>query len=356
MLEFVYNIRMRIATNKEQQQWNNLLANNPDGGEVFQAQEYAEVKQFSGWKPHYLISSTGVAITVQAKNVPFLGMLWHVPRGPGIANTGELLPLVNELKEYVKTNHKQVFAIKIEPAILETDENLSALTGHGLIKVRAIQPNHSTVIVDTSGSVEDVLMSLNQKGRHAIRRAERDGVIAKPVDCTTESMQAMYKLLCDTAAGKFNTRPESYYYAYWKLFAENGTGQLFFAYVEGKIVAGAYAMYIGKKGTYKDGASVHDRTVYGASHLLQWEVIKWMMARGVTEHDLCATPHSRDIRDESNPYYGLGRFKTSFSKQVTDFVGAYDIVLKPLTYRLWSPIGASLTVRLNSLIHHQYWY
>ena len=347
---------MRTATTEEKQQWNTLLANNPDGGEIFQAKEYAEVKRLGGWQPHYLIASSGIALTIQAKNVPFLGTLWHVPRGPGVSSTAELLPLIDELRDYAKANHKRVFAIKIEPALLETDENLSALSGAGLIKVRSIQPNHSTVIVNTSGSTEDVLMSLNQKGRHAIRRAERDGAIAKPVDCTKENMQTMYKLLCDTAAGKFNTRPEEYYYAYWKLFAEHGTGQLFFAYVNDTVVAGAYAMYIGAKGTYKDGASIHDRTVYGASHLLQWEVIKWMMSHGVTEHDLCATPHSRDIRDESNPYYGLGRFKTSFSKHVTDFVGAYDIVLKPLTYRLWSPIGASLTVRLNSMIHHQYWY
>lgn len=347
---------MRQASHEEIIRWNELLAGNPDGGEIFQAQEYAEAKRTSGWQPHYLVSSAGIAITVQAKKVPFIGTLWHVPRGPGVANTKQLLLVINELSDYVRANHKNVFTIKIEPPLLETEKNLTTLSSAGYIKNRAIQPNSSTVLVDTSGTLDEILASLNQKGRHAIRRAERDGVIAKPVDCTTENMKLMYNLLKDTAAGKFNTRPEQYYYDYWGLFAENGAGQLFFAYVDDKVIAGAYAMHIGQKGTYKDGASTRERSVYGASHLLQWEVIKWMKSRGVTSHDLCATPHSRDIKNRDNPYYGLGRFKTSFNKHVTDFVSAYDIVIKPLRYRLWNPVGASLTVRLNSLIYHQYWY
>ena len=115
-------------------------------------------------------------------------------------------------------------------------------------------------------------------------------------------------------------------------------------------------MYLGEKGTYKDGASIRKRNAYGASHLLQWEIIKWMKANNVTSYDLCGVPPSDKILDESHPHYGLGRFKTSFNKQVTDYIGAYDLVVKPISYKLWARIGERATLRLHSARFGEYWY
>src|SRR5690606_14205241 len=100
-----------------------------------------------------------------------------------------------------------------------------------------------------------------------------------------------------------------YHKEFWRSFEEAGIGQMFFAYYEGRIVAAAYALVFGKKSTYKDGASVREKTAYGASHLLQWEVIKWAKSRGSTWHDLCGSPPSDQIKNPDHPHYGIGRFK-----------------------------------------------
>ena len=116
-------------------------------------------------------------------------------------------------------------------------------------------------------------------------------------------------------------------------------GQMFFACFEGQIIAGAYAMVFGKKSTYKDGASVRKKTTYGASHLLQWRVIEWAKSMGATLHDFCGSPPSEEINNPDHPHYGIGLFKTSFSKHVVDYVGCYDFVINPTKYKIWIKFG-----------------
>ncbi|HEU0266666.1 MAG TPA: peptidoglycan bridge formation glycyltransferase FemA/FemB family protein, partial [Candidatus Saccharimonadaceae bacterium] len=103
-------------------------------------------------------------------------------------------------------------------------------------------------------------------------------------------------------------------------------------------------------------ASIREKVVYGASHLLQWEMIKWMMAHGAEVYDLCGTPPSDRIHDPTHPFAGLARFKTSFNKHVTDYVGCYNLPVKPLRYKLWKTIVERAVLRLHRLRNHTEWY
>ena len=76
---------IRFATNDEVARWDNLIASNPDGGNVFQSYEIATVKQQSGWKPRFLVAGN-LAITVHERRVPGLGCLWYIPKGPGLTD------------------------------------------------------------------------------------------------------------------------------------------------------------------------------------------------------------------------------------------------------------------------------
>lgn len=345
---------MRVhSTSTPPANWNARILHNPDGGNIFQSFELAEQKKLGGWTPCF-VETGELAITVLEKLVFGLGKLWYIPKGPGITSVRELDELLPELKAFAKKQN--VFAIKIEPELIKKDETLADLMKLGLVKVRPIQPNFSTVLLDLSPDLDTIMARLNQKGRHAIRRAERDGVTVKRVDSNEENCRIMYDLLAETAAGSFRIRSYSYYKTFWQRYAGSELGQLFFAYFDGKVVAGAYAIAFGKKGTYKDGASVRERTVYGASHLLQWHVIKWMKEKDVTIHDLCGAPPSDQINNPDHPHYGIGRFKTSFNKEVTDYVGAYDIVIKPSAYKLWRKLGERIVTRLYDLRHHESYY
>lgn len=344
---------VRFATQTDIDHWNDHILANPDDGNIFQGFELAEQKKLGGWVPQFILAET-VAITVLEKTVLGLGKLWYLPKGPGVASVRELDELLVDLTQFADA--QGVFAIKIEPELLKTDETLASLLKLKLKKVRPIQPNFSTVLLDISDDLEMVMAHLNQKGRHAIKRALRDGVTTEPVEATDKNCEVMYQLLAATAAGSFRIRSYSYYKAFWQRYDRAGLGQLFFAYFDEKVVACAFAIAFGKKGTYKDGASVRERTAYGASHLLQWRIIEWMKTKGVRTHDLCGAPPSDQINNPDHPYYGIGRFKTSFNKEVTDYVGAYDIVIRPFQYRLWTEVGERIVTRLYSHLHHENYY
>lgn len=345
-------MEIRFANDTERNEWNARILANPDGGNVFQGNEFAEQKKLSGWKPRF-VTADAIALTIHEKSVFGLGKLWYLPKGPGITTVDGLRKLLPELSAFAK-NHG-VFALKIDPELEKTDDTFSALKGLGLLPVKNVQPE-ATVKVDLTPDIETIMASLNQKGRHAIRRAERDGVTVRQVETNDENSRIFFDLLSQTAAGSFGIRPYAYYQGFWQRYAAAGMGQMFFAYVDGQIVSAAYALVFGEKSTYKDGASVRERTVYGASHLLQWHVIHWAKERGSLDHDLLGVPPSDRKDDETHPFHKLGPFKTSFNKHITDFVGAYDMPLRPLQYKWWQRFGERLTKRLWYQKHHENWY
>lgn len=344
---------IRFATNDEQHNWNSHVLANPDKGNVFQGLEFAQQKQIGGWAPRYILAGD-VAVMALEKSVFGLGKLWYIPKGPGVSSVRELDKILPHLQQFALKNN--VFAVKIEPELIKTGETLVDLLKLRLVKVPPIQPSFSTVLLDISDDLDTVMASLNQKGRHAIKRAQRDGVTTQLADTTEENCRVMYDLLAKTAEGSFRIRSYDYYKTFWQRYTAADLGQLFFAYVDGTVVAGAFAIAFGEKGTYKDGASVRERTVYGASHLLQWRVIEWMKTKGVKTHDLCGVPPSDQIKNPNHQWYGIGRFKASFSKEVTDYVGAYDIVIKPLGYRLWQSWGERIVLRLHNMKYHENYY
>jgi lipid II:glycine glycyltransferase (peptidoglycan interpeptide bridge formation enzyme) len=342
---------VRFATKSEIDNWNNLIIANPDGGNVFAGYEFAMQKETGGYKAKFVIVDD-LAVTVLEKKFPALGKLWYLPKGPGITNASDLHRVLKEIEPITKKSG--AFAMRIESELPKTDQ--PALEEFGLSKTRHIIPNPSTITLDISTNLDVVLTNLPQKGRHAIKRAQRDGVTVELVESTEENCQIMYKLLSDTAEGQFGIRSYEYYRSFWQRFATAGYGQMFFAYFEGQVVAGAYAMIYGKKSTYKDGASIRKRTAYGASHFLQWRVIEWAKSRGAMLHDFCGSPPSDEINNPEHPHYGIGLFKSSFNKTVTDYIGCYDYIINPKKYQIWIKFAEKVAQRLHYYKHRDSYF
>jgi len=341
----------RYATPEEIANWDALIIANPDGGSIFSSKEYAEQKKQQEYRTLYVMVGS-LAVTILEKKAAPFGALWYLPKGPNVDSTQELIATLKALRPLAKK--RGVFVIRVESELPRSVE--PTLARHGLRKAAAIIPNPSTITLDISDPLEDVLIKLPQKGRHAIRRAERDGVTVELVPANEKNSKKMYELLSETAQGQFGIRGYGYYKTFWRRFEKAGLGQLFFASFEGQIVAGAYAMTLGDKSTYKDGASIRQRTAYGASHLLQWKVIEWAKSRDVALHDFCGSPPSDEISNAEHPHYGIGLFKTSFNKTVTDYIGCYDEVLVPLAYTGWLKIGERVHRKLYHVRTNDYYY
>ncbi|MGH7218625.1 MAG: lipid II:glycine glycyltransferase FemX [Candidatus Microsaccharimonas sp.] len=341
----------RYATEVEISQWDSLILKNPDGGNVFASLEYSHIKRLQKYTPRYIIAGK-IAVTVLEKQTAPLGKLWYLPKGPGVTSAKQLFDTLKALKPLAKK--AGVFAVRVESELDRASR--ATIERHGLKKAAPIIPNPSTITIDISPSLEDILTGLPQKGRHAVRRAERDGVTVEKVAVTEKNAQIMYNLLAETAEGQFGIRSYNYYKTFWKTFEKAEIGQLFFAYFEGNVVAGAFAMVFGEKSTYKDGASVRQRTAYGASHFLQWNVIEWAKSQGALVHDFCGSPPTDEISNPNHPHYGVGLFKLSFSKHVVDYIGCYDYILSPLRYAAWTKLGERVHRRFYYKQTKDYYY
>ena len=330
----------RFATAEEIENWDKHVTANPNGGNMLQSAAYASVKNGSGWKVRFLVLENGASASynlVLEKSFPLLGRLWYLIKGPDLEAAADLKAALEACAAFVRGRKLNVFTIKIEPDIVDSEEAQARLLEAGLVKAPNIQSNDSTALLDISGPEEAVFKAISSRARNAIRRAEREGCEVVRQEHGPETYRALYDLMADTvnAKGSMPLRSYEYYAAFWDEFCNRGQGNFFFTYEDGKPSVGAFVINYGAKATYKDGGSTQNRKQYGDSHLVQWAAIRRMQELGCREYDFCGTPPASRIKDKSHNLYGMGMFKTSFTKTVTDFVGCHDYVLSPLKHRLW---------------------
>lgn len=352
----------RFATDDERARWDDLVAANPGGGEVWQADDYLEHKRLGRYVPLRVIverhDAEPLAVGILTKRVPLLGAWWHVPAGPRPDTSGDPLAELDEVVTAIAdlAASRGAFLLKVEPRLAPTAEFHRFADEHGWVRHARIIPNDSTVLVDVSGSEEDVFRRIGKRARNSINRAKRDGIVVRRVSASDDNTRAFADLLAETAEGKFVMRIPDYYREFWKRFQSSGTGQLFFAERDGTLLAGAFVMRLGKTTTYKDGASLRDKQAYGASHILQWEALRWANEQGADTHDLCGAPPSEQADNPEHPLHGVGRFKRSFQPNITDYVGLYDVPLRRRAYRIWASVIERLARRLSLWIRKDPYY
>jgi lipid II:glycine glycyltransferase (peptidoglycan interpeptide bridge formation enzyme) len=329
---------MRESTAVELERWDELVAANPDGGQILQSRAWGEFKRAHRWAPRYLLSGDvhSVAVLMLRHQIPGLGELGYVPKGPGVNNVDELEALLHGLR----TRAGRAFAIKVEPEIEQSDAVVTALHRLGLEKARHdVQISRATIIVDLRPDDDALLASFKPKTRYNIRLAERRGVTVSPVPLEPDNIDTMYALMASTRdrAG-FTLRSKGYFSGYWRLHAAAGQGQLFFASLGDEVLAGVFATFLGTKAWYKDGGSTKEHSAVMAPHLLQWEVMRWLRARGIESYDLVAVPPATELHP-SHPLFGLYRFKSGFSERITEYVGTWDLPISRRRHAAWKAIA-----------------
>ena len=346
---------MRPASRNQIVRWDDLVAANPGGGQALQTRAWGEFKRRWGWQPSYWIAQSAgedVAVLFLRRHFVGFGDVWYSPKGPGVRHAAGLTDVLSD-----RTPMRGAFVIKVEPELEESPDEISALERAGLIKSPwDVQMSRATIIVDIDRDDDALLASFKPKCRYNIRLAARHGVEVKAVPMSAANIDIMYSLMAATQqrAG-FVLRGKRYFREYWELQEASGQGQLFFASWHAEILAGLYATFLGTRGWYKDGGSTKEHSDMMASHLLQWEVMRWLRDRGVRSYDLVAVPPSSNLT-ESHPLYGVYRFKSGFSEAITDFVGTWDLPLRPRTYRAWQRFGERAAQRLIWRLHHDFMY
>ncbi|GAA4366150.1 lipid II:glycine glycyltransferase FemX [Agromyces bauzanensis] len=254
-------------------------------------------------------------VLVFERNAEGFGTLQHLPRVSGLAPAD-----IPALTECIRAERGNAFATKIEVHQPRDDALVAAFESSVWLPTRASQYRHA-VVVETGSGEDEVLAAMKKRARAEIRVAERNGVTAGRVELTEENRRRMLHLVRKTEerTGAF-FRGACYLERVWTAFSEHERGQLYFAWHDGRVVAGAFVARYGRNAWYKDGGSLRDRPQLMASRLLQWEIIRDLAASGIERYDLGHVPPPAE---PDAPGQGVLTFKSAFARDVLEYMPAF---------------------------------
>jgi peptidoglycan pentaglycine glycine transferase (the first glycine) len=336
--------------------WNALISTLP-APHLLQSYEWGMVKQQYGWHPLFQTwkgpeGRPQAAALVLLRALPVAGFssrlrVLYVPKGPLLdwSNAGLRRQVLKDLAALAR--RQGAIFVKIDPDVVtgsgpadETSPQVDPAAEQVLADLHSLGWQYSqeqiqfrnTVLVDLAPDPDELLNRMKQKTRYNIRLAERKGVKIRPG--SRDDLPLLYRMYAETAVRDgFVIREEGYYRSVWETFMQAGKAQPLIAEVEGEPVAGVVLFYLEKRAWYMHGMSRPQHREKMPNYLLQWEAMLRAKAAGCLSYDLWGAP---EVFAESDPMWGVYRFKEGLGGTVVRTVGAYDFPVRPTLYTLYT--------------------
>lgn len=340
----------------DQQAWNSLISTLP-GAHILQTWHWGRVKAQFGWQPYqYIWQNESGAVLAAAqllqRTITIAGLatrlrVLYVPKGP-LMDWNDIILRQRVLVDLARLarQHRVIF-IKIDPDVyigqglpdqpggeedpsgLSVTQNLQAA---GWLQSTDQIQFRNTILVDLTADPQTLLARMKPKTRYNIRLAERKGVTVRRAGLA--DIPALYRMYAETSIRDgFVIRNEAYYKAVWATFIHAGYAEPLIAEVDGEMVAALIIYFFAGKAWYLYGMSRDCHREKMPNHLLQWEAIQRARQGGCNLYDLWGAP---DKFDETDPLWGVYRFKEGLGGYVVRGLGAWDLPVRPLYYRLYT--------------------
>ena len=282
--------------------------------------------------------------------------LAYTPKGPltdwhDHTLTAELL-----LQMAQRCRREGAAVLKLEPDLPDTADYRALLRSYGLRpSTQTVQPR-STVLLDIAPDDEQILGRMKSKWRYNIRLAERKGVTVRAA--TPADLGVINDLMQTTGTRDgFAVHSRDYYATAYDLFVPD-YGIYLLAEYAGEPLAAIVVCQVGRTAYYLWGASSDRERNRMPNHALQWAGIQWAKARGATCYDFWGIPDAigqvaqgmRNGDGSGTPcddlpldldnlpqgeLWGVYRFKQGFGGNVMRAVGAWDLAINPLGYKVY---------------------
>ena len=329
--------------------WRQVLMSLPNPHPL-QSWQWGQLKNDWGWSAsplrldvhddHETLTPLAAALVLKRKvpRLPF--SILYVPKGPILDyGDGALRRVALAQLEQIARLENAIF-VKIDPDVVSgwgSDEQRLSPTGAKFVQELEYRgwrysddqvQFRNTVELDLGRSEDDILASMKQKTRYNIRLSGRKGISIRKG--TTADFERIANMYIETATrDHFTVRPVNYYLDAWQKFYEAGLAQPFLAEFEGQPIAAIIIVRYGNRAIYMYGASTNQERKRMPNHLLQWEAIRWAKAEGCDTYDFWGAP---DDFVESDPLWGVWRFKSGFNGRVVRHIGAWDYPARPFWY------------------------
>ncbi len=326
---------------------------------MLQSWQWGQEKARLGWQPTTYVWRDGRGLvqaaalillrTVATGGFALQPRLLYAPKGPLLdwSNASLRSIVLNDLQTYT---HKQgAIFIKIDPDVrLGTGipgSTAAVEDANGaLVKAELDQRGwrfsgeqiqfRNTVQIDLTVAEDELLARMKQKTRYNINLAQRKGVQVRLGGL--EDLDLLFQMYAETSVRDgFVIRDRNYYHSVWGSFIRAQMAEALVAEVEGQPVAAVIIFRFGGKAWYLYGMSRELHRQAMPNFLLQWEAIHRAKAAGCTVYDLWGAP---DEFVESDPLWGVYRFKEGLAGSVVRTLGAWDYPAQPFVYKLYTQI------------------
>ncbi len=298
---------------------------------VLQSWSWGETKAQTGWRANRLLwtehpGKDGAAAAMLVRRLhPRLPIaVAYIPKGPLLDWSDA--PLVEAVLAGVEAAARRAgaFFVKIDPDVRADAPDGRAVSA--ALMRRGWRPSgeqiqfRNTMVSDLAQAEDGLLAAMKPKWRYNIRLAERRGVTVR--DGAAADLPAFYAMYRETGERDgFLVRPFEYYRAIWERFLAEGLAHVLLAEVAGAPIAGMILFRFGPTAWYFYGASTAQARDLMPNHALQWAAMRWAKAAGCTRYDWWGAP---DALDESDPMWGVYRFKQGFGGEFVPHIGAWD--------------------------------
>jgi lipid II:glycine glycyltransferase (peptidoglycan interpeptide bridge formation enzyme) len=325
-----------VSEIQDQAEWDGALRTLPSA-HVLQSWAWTDTKAQTGWRAQRLLwtadgrPAAAAAFLSRRLSARLPIAVGYVPKGPALDWDDAALveQVIRRIQEEAWRQH--TIFLKIDPDVRSdrpTGQAVrSSLARRGWRASDEQIQFRNTMLTDLTPDEETLLASMKPKWRYNIRLAERRGVVVR--DGTAADLPAFYRMYVETGGRDgFLVRPYSYYESIWSPFLVGGLAQLLLAELDGGFVAGLMLFRFGETAWYFYGASTANGRDAMPNHALQWAALRWSKAAGCTRYDWWGAP---DRLEESDPMWGVYRFKAGFGGEFVPWIGAWDFpVNRPL--------------------------
>lgn len=245
---------------------------------------------------------------------------------------------------FVKFEPNEKINTETEKKIMDLKKDFSWVKGKPLFTKFTFQ-------LDISKGEDELLKNMHQKTRYNLRLAEKRGV--QIVEDNSETgFEDYWKLMEETTRRQgFFAHGKGYHHKMWRTMTESGMGHLFKAVYEGKTLTTWMVFILNDTIYYPYGASSNENREVMASNLMMWEVIRYGKKQGCRLFDMWGSlGPTPDLKD---PWYGFHKFKQGYGAELVEFLGSFDLVVKPMLYKLYGLtdslrwVGLKLLARLR---------
>jgi lipid II:glycine glycyltransferase (peptidoglycan interpeptide bridge formation enzyme) len=344
-----------LSGSAQRERWNHFVSTSP-WGHLMQAWEWGEFKAALGWQVERVAVERNGQIVAGAqvllRRLPLLPLtIAYVPKGPLVDLADALAAAALFAAVHQVARRRRALFTRIEPNALDDEQVHAMLRRCGFRPTAQTNQPRSSIVIDLSVGEAALLANLSRTTRKLIRRAARHGV--EIVQGGADDLGDFFAMISTTSELKgFPVHDEQFYKQAWQTFHARDAVQLLLAKHAGRVVAAKMICVFGDRSMHLWGGTSDAARDLHASYLLQWEAIKWAMARGCRTCDLWGIPDQagallragQALPDRQDGLWGVYTFKRGFGGQVEYYVGAYDYPYWRLLYRL----GLQLLLRGRS--------